>query len=123
MFKHIFAFLFLLSFTFVACGDDPMPPPDEQPPPVAQDQQEDPATPGPGDVADVSDDELESFVEVNLRAAREDVDPQVDPHGFEEIIADKGLDTERYMEIQTAIQQDPRLQQEVQQLFQELQQS
>ncbi len=122
MLKHIFASIFLFSFVIVACGEDQMPPPDQQEPPVTQDQQADPAAPDMG-VAEISDDELESFVEVNIRAARDDVDPQVDPHGFEDIIADKGLDMERYMEIQAAIQQDPRLQQEVQELFQELQQS
>jgi hypothetical protein len=122
MLRHIFASIFLFSFAFAACGDDPMPPPDVQPPPVTQDQRVDPEDPGVSDVT-ITDDELESFVEVNIRAGREEVDPQVDPQGFENIIEDKGLNVDRYMEIQVAVQQNPQLQQEIQQLFQELQQS
>ena len=120
MLKHFFAYLLLFSFTLVACEDDPMPPPDEQPPPPPQDQQQAPGAPGMGDAAEVSDDQLESFVEVNIRAGREQIDPQTDPQGFENVVEDEGLDVEQYMDIHAAIQQDPQLQQEVQQLFQEL---
>ena len=118
MFRHLFVTLFLFTFTFVACGDDPMPP-DEQPPPTPQEQPEAPAAPGMGDAADISDEDLQSFVEVNVRAGREQVDPQTDPQGFEDIVEEEGLDADQYMDIHAAIQQDPQLQQEVQRLFQE----
>lgn len=120
MLKHLFAYLFLFSFALVACEDDPMPPPDEEPPAPPQEQQQAPGAPGMGDAEDISDDELESFVEVNIEAEREQVNPQTDPQGFEDVVEDKGLDLEQYMNIHAAIQQDPLLQQEVEQLFQEL---
>ncbi|MFO8029658.1 MAG: DUF4168 domain-containing protein [Cyclonatronaceae bacterium] len=117
MLKHFFAYFFLFSFILVACGDDSMPPPDQQPPPPPKDEQEAPMAP---DVVEISDDELESFVQANIRAGREQIDPQTDTEGFQDIVEEEGLEVERYMEIHATLQQDPQLQQEVQELFQEL---
>lgn len=120
MTKYYFVFLFLFSFTLVACQTEQMPPQEEQPPTPPQDQQQAPAAPGLSEAAEISDDDLESFVDVNIRALRDEVDPQADPQGFEDVVADEGLDVEQYIQIHAAIQQDPQLQQEVQRLFQEL---
>ncbi len=120
MLKYFFAFLLLFSFTFTACEDDPMPPEDQPPAPPAPGAQEAPIEPDISD-ADVSEEELEKFAMVNIRADREQVSPQEDPEGFVDLVEDEGLDADEYMDIHSAIQQDPQLQQEVQRLFRELQ--
>lgn len=132
MLHRFFTFITLVFFSIglAACGGDPMPPGEEQPPTPPQDQQapagqqqQAPAAPGLSEAAEISDDDLESFVEVNIRAVRDEIDPQSDPQAFEDAVEDEGLDVEQYIQIHAAIQQDPQLQQEVQRLFQELEPS
>ncbi len=129
MLKNLFISLFLFSFIGIACEerDDGMPPPDDGQPPLEDPQAQEPGgmeqEPGLGQEmdADVADDELEEFATVILKAERDQIDPQMDPEGFTEVIEDSELDTDRFEEINFAVQQDPELQQELQQLFAELQ--
>jgi hypothetical protein len=121
MLRSLFVIVFLFSFTFAACENDRVPPEEQPPPPPQQEQQQEmPGDPGAVDM-DVSDEELEKFVEANMKAQEERLDPQFDRAELEEVIEEAGLDMQQFDEIQMAIQQDPQLQQQVQQKMQEAQ--
>lgn len=94
-----------------ACEPEQPLPGDE---PVMPDQQQMPAE------AEVTDDELESFVRVNIIGQRDQIDPQTDMEAFENLLEEQGLDVEQYQEISMAIQTDPMLQQEFQRLYEEI---
>ena len=120
MLRSLFVIVFLFSFTFAACENDRVPPEEQPPPPPPQQEQQQEMSGDPG-VVDISDEELEKFVEANMKAQEERLDPQRDRAELEEVIEDAGLDLQQFDEIQMAVQQDPQLQQQVQQKMQEAQ--
>ncbi len=73
-----------------------------------------------GAPADVSDDELEKFAKINLKAQEQEIEPQVDPQGFQSLVEDHDLRLEEFQQINMAVQQDPELQEELQEIFAEL---
>ncbi|MBP3193666.1 hypothetical protein [Natronogracilivirga saccharolytica] len=109
----------LIAFLVSACETEQPPPGEEQPMP---DEQEMPADQeGMGADVDVSDEDLESFVRVNVIAQRDQIDPQTDMEGFENLLEEEGLSIDEYEEINMDIQADPGLQQEFQRLYEEIQ--
>lgn len=121
MLKYLSLFLFIVAFAMAGCQEpeDGFPPPDNgQPPPPQDPQVQDPAM---GQVEEVEDEELEEFATVILKAERDGVDPQMDYESFSNLVEDSELEMERFEQINFAIQQDPELQQDIQQLFAELQ--
>jgi len=118
MYKHLIITLFIaIGLLFTACE-----PREDQPPPTPQQQQQEmPAeTPQPG--IELTENELDEFIDANQEATDQQIDPATDRQAMEEILEDKDLTIERYNEIQTAVQQDPTLQQQVQQRIQQRQQ-
>lgn len=96
-----------------ACETEQPPPRDE---PVMPDEQQMPAE------VEVTDDELESFVRVNVIGQRDQLDPQADMEAFENLLEEHGLDVRQFEEISMAIQMDPTLQEEFQRLYEEIMQ-
>lgn len=109
----------LIAFLVSACETEQPPPGEEQPMPEEQEMPADQDQMGAE--TDISDDELESFVRVNVIAQRDQIDPQTDMEGFENLLEEEGLNVERYEELNMEIQQNPMLQQEFQRLYEEIQ--
>lgn len=119
MIKYIIAFF--VAFALIACEpreDGTPPPPQDQQPEMPTEQQPD-QTQQPDPTAQISDDELDAYVEANVEAREEQVDPITNQSEMEEILEGKDIDYNRFNEIHTTVQQDPQLQQEVQQRIQE----
>lgn len=115
MFKYICAFFIV--FSLIACeprGEE-APPPSQQPEMPAETQQ--PNQPDP--TAQIAEDELNVYVDANVEAREEQVDPITDQEEMEEILEDKEIDYNRFAEIHASVQQTPQLQQEIQQRIQE----
>lgn len=116
MIKNIVLFLSIFSFCLTACSND-QPSPDEQQ--SMQDQQQTPADQNTGESMNVSEEDLESYVDANLEIQDEQLDPQNDRAEIEAVIEDNGLELQEFEEIQMAVQMDPQLQQQVQSIMEE----
>jgi len=128
MFKYITALF--VAFALIACepreDQAPPPPQDQQPETPAETQQPDqPGQPDQTDpdqtdqTAQVSDDELDAYVEAQVEARDEQIDPMTNREQMEEILEGKDIDYNRFSEIHATVQQNPELQQEVQHRIQE----
>jgi hypothetical protein len=110
MFRYIVAFFFFFTFSFSACNNERIPV--EEQPPVPQDeigiteQQAD-------QTAQVSDEEVEMFVEAILKAEEEWVDPQTQISEMEPIVTEVGLSLDRFQEIQRISSDDPQLRERI----------
>ncbi len=119
MLKKMIGLVVVFSFGIAACESEPEPmPPQEDPEEMPTDDQQMGQAP---QASDVSDEELRQFVEANIEAEAQQINPQADPEGLQEVIEETGLDMQRFEEINFAVRQDPQLQQELQQIFQEYQ--
>lgn len=67
------------------------------------------------ELEDISSEDLENYVEASTQIAEmeEELEPQL-----EEIITENGMEMDRFQEINRALQQDPALQQRIQQMMQ-----
>lgn len=119
MFNYLILFLFLFSFTVIACNDEPVVPPDEELPVEVGDIDDLPPN-IPYVLPDISDEELENFAKINYRAARRDLDPETDPQEYRELIEEAELTMARYREIYVAIEREPWLRVELQAVMDEL---
>jgi len=120
MFRSIIITLFIsLGLLLTACEPREDQPPAD--PPQQQQQQEMPAETGqPG--IELTEDELDEFIDANQELTDQQIDPRTDRQALEEVLEDKEMDVNRFHEIQTAVEQDPALQQQIQQRIQQRQQ-
>ena len=120
MVNYLLTFFFLFAFVIAACEtdhEDAQAPPTEDPqemPPEGQQEM--------GEAIDISEEELTQFARVFMEMEAEQVNPQTDPEGFQEIVEQEGLDIDRIQEINFAVQQDLQLQQDFQRIVEETQQ-
>lgn len=116
MIKNIVLFISIFTFSLTACSNDQQSPDEQQ---SMQDQQQTPADQNTGESMDVSEEDLESYVDANLEIQDEQLDPQNDRAEIEEAIENSGLELQEFEEIQMAVQMDPQLQQQVQSIMEE----
>ncbi len=103
--RYFTVILLFLAAGLSACGDEGQD--IDREPPVPQDEigiTEQQATPG-----EITDEEVDKFIEVILRAEVEWTDPERQFSDMEPIIHDVGLSLDRYIEIQNRIEQDPEI--------------
>lgn len=67
------------------------------------------------ELEDVSEEDLENYIEASTQIA--EMEEELEPE-FEQIITENGMDMDRFQEINMALQQDPALQQRIQEMMQ-----
>ena len=110
LYKTVSVFALSIGLLLAGCG-----PSDEQQPstPDQQEQQFQAETEQPQ--LDVPEQELEEFAEATIEVMERQLNPAADQDEMEQILEDKELTPERFVELNNVMQQDPALQQRIQQ--------
>lgn len=110
LYKTVSVFVLSIGLLLAGCG----PSDDQQPPtPDQQEQQFQAETDQPQ--LDVPEQELEEFAETTIEIMERQLNPATDQDEMEQILEDKELTLERFIELNNVMQQDPALQQRIQQ--------
>lgn len=72
-------------------------------------------------VAEVTEEELEKVARVNVRAESAGIDPETDITGFQTLLEDVGIDQDRFVQIDNAIERYPLLEQEYYMVLEQVQ--
>jgi len=116
LYKTVSVLAISIGLLLAGCGpsDD-----QQQPAPEQQEQQMQAETEQPQ--VDVPEEELEEFAEATIEVMERQLNPAADQDEMEQILEDKELTLERFVELNNVVQQDPALQQRIQEKINDIQ--
>ena len=96
-------------------------PSDDQQPPTPDQQEQQFEAEADQPQVDVPEQELEEFAEATIEVMERQLNPAADQDEMEQILEDKELTLERFVELNNVVQQDPALQQRIQEKINDIQ--
>ena len=116
LYKSVSVLAISIGLLLAGCG-----PSDDQQPPTPDQQEQQFEAEADQPQVDVPEQELEEFAEATIEVMERQLNPAADQNEMEQILEDKELTLERFVELNNVVQQDPALQQRIQEKINDIQ--
>lgn len=116
LYKTVSVLAISIGLLLAGCG-----PSDDQQPPTPDQQEQQFEAEADQPQVDVPEQELEEFAEATIEVMERQLNPAADQNEMEQILEDKELTLERFVELNNVVQQDPALQQRIQEKINDIQ--